>query len=148
AEGGVVGPQTIFAKGPAAGSNPVFALLLQEQNLAWFVNSEPTFTTATSPMPIGEAQHLVAVYDTEGPEQLTLYWNGTAVASQADLPAFADVGADFLYFGSLEGTLPFPGVIDDVQVYNVALSEEEVQSLFNSPGSVIEVEPEVPTVSP
>ena len=31
----------------------------------------------------------------------------------------------------------YPGLLDDVQVYNEALSAAEVASLYNSPGSVI-----------
>jgi len=81
---------------------------------------------------IGEWDHLAIVYDSEA-EMKKLYVNGALEAESNDIVAPNDTtplnigaGADF------GGTFWFKGDIDDIGLWNLALSQEEIQDVMNN----------------
>ena len=89
-----------------------------------------THTLGTALLTEGTWTHLALTYDGA---VLRLYVNGVEVSNQAatgDLLASADplqIGGDSLY-GQY-----FHGIIDEVRIYNVALTATEIQSDMNTP---------------
>ncbi len=79
--------------------------------------------------------HVCSTWDgTEGAAGITLYKNGVALApsSSGDLGAALDDSAFNLTFGSVTaGTSRFGGGLDDMRIYNRALSAAEVTSIYN-----------------
>jgi hypothetical protein len=81
---------------------------------------------------IGEWDHLAIVYDSEA-EMKKLYVNGELEVESNDIVAPNDTtplnigaGADF------GGTFWFEGDIDDIGLWNLALSQEEIQDVMNN----------------
>jgi Concanavalin A-like lectin/glucanases superfamily/Pectate lyase superfamily protein/K319L-like, PKD domain len=87
-------------------------------------------TLGTSPLAVGAWAHLALTYDGS---TLRLYVNGTPVSTLPRSGSMAtssnplQIGGDSI-FGQF-----FSGVIDEVRVYNVALSAAQIQSDMNSP---------------
>ena len=84
-------------------------------------------------------QHLVATFDGIG-GTMNLYVNGTLAASGAAptslLANSSPLGIGSRYSGTAGYDLPFSGVIDDVRVYNKALSASQAQQLYASAGTL------------
>ncbi len=106
---------------------------------AWFYDSdgspgdEPRSTTTVND---GLWHQVVTVYDEDGLSQI--YVDGGSVEdSRTSIPIGA-VTAPFLIGGISVGTTPaatFTGLVDDVQLYDQALTSDQVQQLFDSPGA-------------
>ncbi len=85
---------------------------------------------ATSPLTAGTWTHIAATYDGA---TLKLFINGTQVSSKAATGTFSSsttpltIGSDSIY-GQY-----FNGVIDEVRVYNTALSAAQIQTDMNTP---------------
>jgi hypothetical protein len=92
--------------------------------------------------------HIVGCLDTN---QMSLYVNGILKANRAPTPFFQ--GAEPLYIGtegiSGQGDRAFRGMIDDVRIYNRALSSNEVAQLyaFEADMPVITAQPQGQTVA-
>ena len=88
--------------------------------------------------------HLAATYDGS---TMRLYVNGVVVASKAQTGPIAtsagalSIGGDALYGQSFQGT------IDEVRVYNVALTQAQIQSDMTTPIVAQQPDPTPPTVS-
>ena len=88
--------------------------------------------------------HLAATYDGT---TLRLFVNGTQVASRPQTGTIATstgaltIGGDALY-GQY-----FPGTIDEVRVYSVALSQAQIQTDMKTPIGNVQPDPTPPTVS-
>ena len=86
------------------------------------------------------AAHLVAIRDTES-GLLKLYANGNLIESAAD--SSTDISQDEdLYFGyNIDNDMYLKGALDDVRLYNYALSDSEIDSLYKLgiPAKVIPV---------
>jgi len=95
----------------------------------------------TVPLTVNTWAHLAATYDGA---TMRLYVNGTQVASRAQTGAIAtstyplQIGGDSIY-GQY-----FAGLIDEVRIYNQALSVAEIQSDMNTPVTP----PSTPTPTP
>jgi len=81
----------------------------------------------------GSFQHIGAVFDGRS---ATLYYNGKAVASaNVGMANFnvgnpVNIGREDL---TSDGTLaPFRGLIDEVSIYNRALSKEQIEAIFRA----------------
>jgi hypothetical protein len=87
---------------------------------------------APNPLSLGHWQHLVGTFDSAGTG--TFYINGILCAQANGLPllpparAPVRIGQMFYADGSLAPS--FDGIIDDVRIYNRALSASEVQQLY------------------
>ena len=81
-------------------------------------------------LPTNAWSHIAATYDGAA---LRLYFNGTLVSSQAQTGAIAtstnplQIGGDSIY-GQF-----FQGAIDEVRIYNRALTQAEIQADMNTP---------------
>lgn len=93
--------------------------------------SEATSTTAVND---GAWHHIVMSRSSNG--VLRIFVDGVLEDSSTG-PVVQDFGASLLLGGVTVGTTPtalYTGMIDDVQVYDHAASEAQVQSLFEHPG--------------
>ena len=77
--------------------------------------------------------HIVATYDKNaGPNNLNLYINGTNVATSTDTDAMGTNNADLIIGARKQGSGEFfSGLIDNVMIYNKALSQEKIATLYN-----------------
>lgn len=80
-------------------------------------------------------RHIFTVYD-HAAQTISVYLNGSLVASGSS----ADAGTNpykFIIGSQNNSTLPFTGTLDDVRVYNRALSASEVSALYSwAPGPI------------
>jgi len=74
--------------------------------------------------------HLVGVYDPSLPsDNVKLYVDGKQTGVTSDFTGKISVSPNPLYIGRVMD-LYFNGIIDEVRIYNRALSEEEIKSLY------------------
>lgn len=89
-----------------------------------------------SPIDPATWQHLAMVYDGTS---MKVYTNGVLAASADQGPMTAS-GKDDLYVGNgvpvdgHAGGFPMNGALDDLRIYNAALSSDEIAALANAPG--------------
>ena len=107
-------------------------------NKAWFYNlSPPASPISTTTVNDGAWHQIVGV---RGNDQVKIYVDGTPVeSSQVDQGlGNTPAGTAFMVGGLISsGGAPvsyYTGLVDDIQVYNHALSDSEVQWLFDHPG--------------
>jgi hypothetical protein len=100
---------------------------------------------------LGEWVHVVATFDRDDPvDQVRTYVNGILVdntnSTQFSLVDFdrSTIGA-YLYDADIVNG--FQGEFDDVQIYRITLTDEEVAWLYNNPGQVLPKREE-PTTPP
>lgn len=97
---------------------------------------------STSSVNDGSWHHVVGVYRPSG--NTTIYVDGTPVeGSIAGSPIGVNT-APFLIGGFTTGSTPtanFTGLVDDVQIYNRALTDAEIDILFANPGVEITTTP-------
>ena len=131
------GTQTIFAKGNADEGEPTFALLLAQGTLTWFVGSEPEFATDAL-ITANAAYHVAIRYRNTGEtRQANLFVDGVEVAAQKD-PRVLGISKAFpFYMGSFDSVLAFAGSLDDVQIYDRALTDQDLLFLKNNPGITV-----------
>ena len=119
-------------------TSPSFAILVNNGALIWLQADDAAPLVATDG-PVLEANrpnHVVALADTRaGSRRVALYVNGTEVASVEDPALLADDGIGGLFIGAYNNILGFEGRIDDVQVYDRALTAEEITTLKDNPGT-------------
>lgn len=86
--------------------------------------------TGTNPIPLNEWTHLACSFDGSS---VRLYQNGAEVASTAITPQALPSSNNLLYIGrESDGSRDFDGLIDEVSLYNRALSPLEIQSIFSA----------------
>jgi hypothetical protein len=102
------------------GGKPVF----QVPRTEWSHN-----LSGPAPLPVDEWSHLVATYDND---LLRLYVNGALVASMPRGGPIAPSGNALLIGNYLpdHATAYFDGVLDELRVYDRALTDAEVRSRF------------------
>jgi hypothetical protein len=95
-----------------------------------FVPTGEAILNGTAGLTLNAWAHLAATYDGA---TLRLYVNGTQVASSAVSGAIATTAGSLRIGGNNVWSEWFKGTIDDVRVYNRALSAAEVQADMNAP---------------
>jgi glucose/arabinose dehydrogenase len=95
-----------------------------------FAGSCCTVLQGTSALPLNQWTHVAGTYDGA---QLRLYVNGTQVASQSRTGNLQVTGTPLRIGGNTYGTEFFPGRLDEVRVYNRALSQSEIQTDMSTP---------------
>lgn len=115
----------------------------------WWVKGSSDYALVSLPGDTGQWYHLAGTFDSAlGSNQLKLYANGILVGT-ADLAGTIDwdpvpyncmIGA----YNDDNENLELNGEVDDVGVWNRALTQEEVQWLYNS-GNAIPGQPLIPT---
>ena len=170
----ITGPLTVDAwvnlAGPGSSPNPVvlgkwddinegtagYILILTEQGggtfkVGFFVSSDGTNfsgATATTNLQVGTWYHLAGVFDGSS---VTIYVDGVLEASAPHAGGIFNTPADF-EIGADDDAGPigpglfhvFNGLIDEVEIYDRALSASEIQAIFNA-GSAGKCKP-VPTL--
>jgi hypothetical protein len=105
-----------------------FVLLLQRPNGGRAdVSSGPSLVT------VGSYQHLAASYDGNN---IKLYYNGTLATNQLVGTANFNTG-DPINIGvenlaAAGAIFPFKGMVDELSIYNRALSDQEIASIFGA----------------
>jgi len=85
----------------------------------------------TTPFSNGTWYHIVATYDGAN---MKLYVDGKLIGQQAQTGNLAQTAWDLLIGIRRDNSNPFDGIIDEVRIYNRALSVEEIQSLYQMKG--------------
>lgn len=127
--------QTLVGRGF---DSPTFAILVSSGNLLWLQGSEaePLLASEGGLLQSEQVYHVAVLADTNTP-RLAFFVDGIEVAASTTFERLADDSTMPLFFGAFNHALGFEGRIDDVQIYGRALTDEEVQSLFNNPGSTL-----------
>jgi glucose/arabinose dehydrogenase/chitodextrinase len=89
-----------------------------------------TVLSGTSALPVNQWTHVAGTYDGA---TLRLYVNGTSVASQAITGSLEVNALPLRIGGNTHGNEFFPGRIDDVRIYDRALSASEIQADMVTP---------------
>ena len=86
----------------------------------------------------GNWHHVVGVYRLGG--TTTVYVDGAPVEGSIASSPIAGNNAPFLIGGANQANVPtafFTGLVDDVQIYDRALTDQEIDFLFRNPGSEV-----------
>jgi Concanavalin A-like lectin/glucanases superfamily/Secretion system C-terminal sorting domain len=98
------------------------------QQIRWNVNAEPVIDS--DPVPTGQWMHLAATYDGN---TAYLYIDGNLVGQSAlGVPLNP---SPYSFTAGTQADLPnniFPGIMDEILVYNRPLSNQEVLDIFNN----------------
>jgi hypothetical protein len=112
------------------------------------------FITPAGVVSLNAWSHVAAVYD-QSTGTRRIFVNGVQVAERTDAPiTITNGGADFTIGAhqrsSTNAEFFFPGIIDEVEFFNRALSQEEIAAIFNagSAGKCKDLTPPPPTVCP
>ena len=132
----LVGDQSIAGKVGGSGGNNGYQLGLSGSTLIGQFNSPgqawPQYAVESYvPIVAGAWNHVAWTYDQS---LMKLYWNGSLVATHLMRAApIAQSSSDF-QIGAIEGNpgVFFDGLIDEVSVYNVALSAAQIQTIFEA----------------
>jgi hypothetical protein len=109
---------------------PIYLRFADGTSIDFSINNTGGLTYAVSPV-LNRWYHIVALWD--GSSTKRIYLDGVEVAqnAQATAPTATNdplyIGLDYLPGNSRN----FPGYIDEVRVYNRALSASEVKQLYN-----------------
>jgi hypothetical protein len=99
--------------------------------------SSDVSVSATSKLTLNMWTHLAATYDGA---TMKIYVNGTLIKSKAQTGSIVEVNAPLKIGGDWSGEM-FTGIIDEVRVYNVALTQAQIQSDMNTPISSLSLSP-------
>ncbi|HWC25816.1 MAG TPA: LamG-like jellyroll fold domain-containing protein [Solirubrobacteraceae bacterium] len=84
--------------------------------------------TGSSPLPLGAWSHVAVTYDGSA---LRLYVNGSQVGSRAMAGSIATSDGELKIGGSAAADEWFKGLIDNVRIYDRALSSDDLKALMN-----------------
>ncbi len=104
-------------------------------------NKSHTFSSSPGIVQTGVFQHVALTYDkTTG--NAVMYYNGAIVAT-ANLGIFTPATAGDLLFGHRVGGAFYPGILDEVSLYNRPLSSNEIAAIYSAGGggNVLRVRP-------
>ncbi len=96
-------------------------------------NHEPSFALgnsiviASGAVAVDQWSHIAGTYDGTS---LRIYVNGSISGSPGSVPGEHGIADNFVVGYANDGTNAFIGAIDDVRVYNYALSENQVEGLY------------------
>ena len=129
--------QTIFGRGFGS---PAFAVLVSSGNLLWLQGSDanPFLASTGGLIQANQAHHVVALADsTAGSERIAFYIDGVEVVSLAQPDRIPDEPDTDFFVGAFDHALGFSGRLDDVQIYDRALPDDDILSIFNNPGATL-----------
>jgi len=119
----------IFEKSVGGAVNSKYLLFQEGRNWRWRVKPAATgFVTVSVPVSAARVTvHLVGTYDGS---QIRLYKDGTLVDGPTAAGALATGDGDAHIGHKFSGVYPFYGTIDEVAVYDYALSPEQIASHY------------------
>jgi len=92
-----------------------------------------TYVSFTQAEDIGAWHHVVGVFDASATNKLTLYYDGSSVATSTSGPT--SLSSTAVANGAIGVVLSnswFPGLLDEAAVWNSALSASDVTAIYNS----------------
>ncbi|MCK5641356.1 MAG: hypothetical protein KAJ19_11180, partial [Gammaproteobacteria bacterium] len=116
---------TIMAE-PGPSGNPIRWLGLLDMQVNWYDNSNNLFGSALSP---GSWYYLALSYDGS---DVIVYLNGAQIGSPYTPSPYTSVTDSFVIGNNFIGTQAFDGIIDEVAIWNRALSSQEISDIYNS----------------
>ncbi len=126
--------QTLVGRGL---DSPSFAILVSLGSLLWLQGDdvEPLLASEEGSLQADQVHHIGVLSDASpGSQRIAFYIDGEEVAVLLDPDRLPDEVGTPLFFGAFNSALGFNGRIDDVQIYDRALSTEDVKTLFDNPG--------------
>lgn len=132
------GAPGIITKG-ANSSSVEYGLMWSGGNIGFFsTGGSSSLWTTMQPAPTDQWVHVAAVLEGSGTNQAKIYINGSLQTSGTlNLPSVLS-GTRPLYVGRWRDEFYYRGALDDVRIYDRALSTNEVFSLFtNAPPCVV-----------
>jgi len=126
----VSGSQALMASDRGGGSQPKWIFWLSGGVLQLHVNGTQlayVSSSAFSPK-TNQWYHLVL---TRSNSTFTFYTNGNRFSATSAMVSIPDSGSP-LTFGQAEGAFNLSGILDDLRIYDRALSHVEVQAIYNS----------------
>jgi len=99
---------------------------LATNQISW--NAGPGWLEATQTLILNEWTHVVGTADASGHK---IFYNGVLISSNSSAIDISASNAHSWLIGSMSGNRIFNGSIDDVRIYNRALSAGEVKQLYN-----------------
>jgi hypothetical protein len=104
-------------------------------SFACYGTTDPWSIAANNSLSLGTWAHLCATFDDSGDDYIHLYKDGTEVVSyelytQHVGATNADTGYDLIIGADESADYAFDGVIDDVRIYDRALSGAEIKRLY------------------
>lgn len=129
----------LFANGSE--QTPGLAALIAGGDLQWFFDSTAIFSTEGAPLTPDTTHHVAIVYEAmaEGGPEASFYINGAEAIRQTVDPVDLSDSANILSFGGLASNpgLSMNGVLDDIQIYDRALSAKDIGRLRDNPGTTL-----------
>jgi hypothetical protein len=92
-------------------------------------DGEANVVTTIEPIPLGAATHVVAVYDGQA---MRLYIDGEGIAEVPAGLGLNDTEVPFRIGARADAGSPFAGAVDEVAVYEAALTDETVRDHFRA----------------
>jgi len=123
----------VFMDGNTAPGHDFFVGLGQYTNLV-FTTKDSSFVQGSIPPRTNTWFQVVCVADNDGTNLLTMWVNGQLIATAPSLGS-ANVGYHsdlFIGCRAVYGDSQFDGVIDDLRIYNRALSPDEIAGLYGN----------------
>lgn len=137
--------QMVFLSKTELGVTTGYALAVSSAGNAFFFDSAPSppYATGTSLVNDGNWHQVVGVYHAGIGGTVQLYVDGSLQSTQT-ANAIGSNSGDFLVGGYTQGSsdvASFTGFVDEVRVYNDALSAADVSSLYQTPSANAVPEP-------
>ncbi|MBD3185098.1 hypothetical protein GF312_22645 [Candidatus Poribacteria bacterium] len=104
-------------------------------SLDFLVKPDNAFVESATVFEVGEWYHFAGTYDGDA---LRMYINGVMEGETPGVPPMAVSDLD-LWIGADDwqaGITTFPGVLDEIRIYSVALDENEIKQAMNGPVAV------------
>jgi hypothetical protein len=93
-------------------------------------NSPPGITSST--IPLNQWTFIASIYDSNSVAQQRVFINGNKY-SESTLSDRGTLNSNITYIGSYgPNNRPYSGLIDEVRIYNRALSDAEIQAIYNA----------------
>ena len=124
--------RTVLMKenGAAGFAYALYASDTASHSSGWIRRTSDVDATATSVLPLNTWSHLAATYDGA---TLRLFVNGTQVATRASTGATVISASPFRIGGNSVWGEYFAGLIDEVRIYNRALTAAQIATDMNTP---------------
>jgi pectate lyase len=125
-----------FSRDDAAGTTGRwYGIEIKNNELRFAIDDDVTKSQATvtpaEPLLAEKWAHIAGVRDA-GEGNLRLYVNGELLSTVADGTGSISQEHDLCLGNSTTGTAPLAGVLDEVRIYNYALSDAEVQAIYET----------------